>query len=130
MALDDLDRASLAGGPSDRAGESVMKHVAGLTIFLAILGCLDMLGSSASAHDWVRVEQASAGKPYDYIVHVQNTYSIGYNPEVRDDRFRLALRSLKGMCRSGWVVGDDKINTEIFGLYTSRPDYVVLVKCA
>ena len=101
-----------------------MKAIAGLTIFLAVLG------SSAHASDWVRVEQASAGKPYDYIVHVQNTYSIGYNPEVRDDRFRLALRSLKGVCRSGWVVGDDKINTEIFGLYTSRPDYVVLVKCA
>jgi hypothetical protein len=113
----------LRGGQNDRAGESVMKAIAGLTVVLA------SLGSSASASDWARVEQASAGKPYDYIVHVQNTHSIGYNPEVREDRFRLAMRSLKGVCRDGWVVGDDKINTEIFGLYSSRPDYVVLVKC-
>jgi hypothetical protein len=112
------------GGPSDRAGEGVMKAIAGLSVVLAVLA------SSASASDWARVEQASAGKPYDYIVHVQNTYSIGYNPEVREDRFRLAMRSLRGMCRSGRVVGDDKISTEIFGSYSSRPDYVVLVKCA
>ena len=106
------------------AGESVMKAIAGLTVVLAILA------GSAAASDLVRVEQASAGKPYDYIVHVQNTYSIGYNPEVREDRFRMAMRSLRGVCRDGWVVGDDKIRTEIFGLISSRPDYVVLVKCA
>jgi hypothetical protein len=28
------------------------------------------------------------------------------------------------------VVGDDKRNTEIWGLTSSPPDYVVLVKCA
>ena len=101
-----------------------MKRIAGLTLFFAILaGC-------AEAGEQVRVEQASAGKPYDFIVHVRNTHAIGYNPEVREDRFRLALRSLKGVCRSGWVVGDDKISTQIYGLYSSRPDYVVLVKCA
>lgn len=107
-----------------------MKGNAALTVFLAMLVFLANLGSSAHAGDWARVEQASAGKPYDYIVHVQNTYSIGYNPEVREDRFRLALRSLKGVCRSSRVVGDDKISTQIYGLYSSRPDYVVLVKCA
>ena len=107
-----------------------MKAIAGLTVVLAILVFLANLGSSAAASDLVRVEQASAGKPYDYIVHVQNTYSIGYNPEVREDRYRMAMRSLRGVCRDGWVVGDDKIRTEIFGLISSRPDYVVLVKCA
>src|ERR1035438_8413898 len=101
-----------------------MKAIAGLTVVLAILA------GSAAASDLVRVEQASAGKPYDYIVHVQNTYSIGYNPEVREDRFRMAMPSLRGVCRDGWVVGDDKIRTEIFGLISIRPDYVVLVKCA
>jgi hypothetical protein len=132
MATDDLVRMGhrFVGGPNDRSGEGIMKAIAGLTAFLAMLVFLANLGSSAHAGDWARVEQASAGKPYDYIVHVQNTYSIGYNPEVREDRFRLALRSLKGVCRSGWVVGDDKISTQIYGLYSSRPDYVVLVKCA
>jgi hypothetical protein len=124
------DAPSLASGPNDRSGEGIMKGIAGLTAFPAMLVFLADLGSSALASDWARVEQASAGKPYDYIVHVQNTHSIGYNPEVREDRFRLALRSLKGVCRSGRVVGDDKISTEIPGITSSRPDYVVLVKCA
>jgi hypothetical protein len=101
-----------------------MKRIAGLTLFFAILG------GCANAYELVRVEQASAGRPYDYIVHVQNTYSIGYNPEVREDRNRMALRILRGQCRSAWVVGEDKINTEIFGIGGSRPDYIVLVKCA
>jgi hypothetical protein len=100
-----------------------MKGIAALTAFVAILG------SSANAGDLVRVERASAGKPYDHIVHVQNTYSIGYNPEVREDRNRMALRTLRGYCRAGRVVGNDKIITEIWGITSSRPDYVVLVKC-
>ena len=101
-----------------------MKSIAGFTVFLAILG------GYADARDLVRVERASAGKPYDYIVHVQNTHSIGYNPEVREDRNRMALKILKGQCRAGRVVGDDKIITEIWGITSSRPDYIVLVKCA
>jgi hypothetical protein len=101
-----------------------MKSIAGLTVFLALTG------GYADARDPVRVERASAGKPYDYIVYVQNTHSIGYNPEVREDRNRMALKMLKGQCRAGRVVGDDKIITEIWGITSSRPDYVVLVKCA
>ena len=101
-----------------------MKSIAGFTVFLAILG------GYADARELVRVEQASAGKPYDYVVHVQNTHSIGYNPEVREDRNRMALKILKGQCRAGRVVGDDKIITEIWGITSSRPDYIVLVKCA
>src|ERR1700731_58305 len=105
-----------------------MKRSAGLTFSLAMLSAI--LAGSAQAHHEVRVEQASPRLPYDYIVHVLNTYAIGYNPEVREDRNRMALRILRGQCRSAWVVGDDKIDTEIFGITTSRPDYIVLVKCA
>jgi hypothetical protein len=105
-------------------GQGVMKSIASLTLFFAILA------GGARAGELVRVEPASAGRPYDFIVHVQNTYAIGYNPEVREDRNRMALRILRGQCRSAWVVGDDKIDTEIFGITTSRPDYIVLVKCA
>jgi hypothetical protein len=105
-------------------GQSVMKSIACLTAFLLLLG------GYADARDMVRVERATAGKAYDYIVHVQNTYSIGYNPEVREDRNRMVLKILKGQCRAGRVVGDDKIITEIWGITSSRPDYIVLVKCA
>src|ERR1039457_6139982 len=82
-------------------GRSIMKRIAGLTVFLAVLG------GHAGAHDIVRVEPASAGLPYDYVVHVLNTYDIGYNPEVRRDRNRVALRLLRGQCRAPRVVGDN-----------------------
>jgi hypothetical protein len=49
---------------------------------------------------------------------------------VREDRNRMALRMVRGQCRSPRVVGDDKIITEIWGITTTRPDYIVLVKCA
>ena len=101
-----------------------MKSIAGLTLFLAIAA------GAANAHEMVRVEQAYPGKPYDYIVHVLNTYAIGYNPDVREDRNRMALKLLRGQCRAPRVVGDDKISTEIWGITSSRPDYIVLVKCA
>ncbi len=101
-----------------------MKRIAGFALFLTLLS------GTASAHDGIRVEQASAGQPYDYVVHVQNTYAIGYNPEVSEDRRRMALKLLKGQCRRGWVVGEDKIITEIWGIGGSPPDYIVLVKCA
>ncbi len=84
----------------------------------------------AHGHEAVRVEPASSGSPYDYVVHVQNTYGIGYNPEVREDRYRMARKLLRGQCRAARIVGDDKIKTEIWGITSSLPDYVVLVKCA
>jgi hypothetical protein len=34
----------------------------------------------------VRVEQASAGKSYDFAVHVKYTYDYKYNPDVPEDR--------------------------------------------
>lgn len=88
------------------------------------------MAGAASAHEVVRVEQAYPGKPYDYIVHVLNTYAIGYNPDVREDHNRMALKLVRGQCRAPRVVGDDKISTEIWGITLSRPDYIVLVKCA
>jgi hypothetical protein len=101
-----------------------MKSIAGLPLFLAIVA------GATNAHEMVRVEQAYPGKPYDYIVHVLNTYAIGYNPDVREDRNRMALKLLRGQCRAPRVMGDDKISTEIWGITSSRPDYIVLVKCA
>ena len=54
-----------------------MKSIAGLALVFATLA------GYAEARELGRVEPASAGQPYDYIVHVPNTYAIGYNPEVR-----------------------------------------------
>src|SRR5260370_29358524 len=101
-----------------------MKSVGGLPLFFAILaGC-------AEARELGRIEQAAAGRPYDYVVHVPNTYSIGYNPEVREDRYRIARQTLRGQCRAPLIVGDDKNITAISAITTTRPAYLVMVKCA
>ena len=39
------------------------------------------------------------------------------------------LRIVKPFCSKSRIVGEAKFNTEIFGLLTGRPDYVVYVKC-
>jgi hypothetical protein len=69
-------------------------------------------------------------KPNDFVVHVRNIPDIGCNPEVKEDRGRMALRLLKRQCPAGRVVGEDKIITEIWGITSSPPDYVVLVRPA
>jgi hypothetical protein len=97
--------------------------LAAILFLVTLTGWTDTRGA-------VWVEQASAGKPYDFIVHVRDIPDIGYNPEVKEDRYRMARKLLKGQCRAMHVVGDDKRNTEIWGLTSSPPDYVVLVKCA
>jgi hypothetical protein len=77
----------------------------------------------------VRVEKASPEKPYAFVVHVSNIPAIKYNPLVREDRHRMALDLVRRECPIGRVSGEDKITTEIWGLTSSPPDYVVLVSC-
>ena len=78
----------------------------------------------------VRVEAATPDKPYDFVVHVRNIPNIKYNPLVRQDRNRMALDLVRGECRGGRVVGEDTVNTEIYGITSHLPEYVVLVSCA
>src|SRR5260370_7556653 len=69
-----------SSGPNDRAGQSVMKSVAGLALFFAILpGC-------AEARELGRIEQASADRPYDYATLLPNTYTLASNPHTRANR--------------------------------------------
>ena len=78
----------------------------------------------------VRVDAAGPDKPYDFVVHVRNIPDIKYNPLVRQDRNRMALDLVRGECRRARVVGEDTVNTEIYGITSSPPDYIVLVSCA
>jgi hypothetical protein len=117
-------RAVILKQQNQRVGGFMIKTAA------AILICSMVLMGHAFARDTVRIEPAASGRPYNYVVYVQNTFSIGYNPLVREDRDRMALKALKGQCRAARVVGEDKIITEIWGITSSLPDYVVLVKCA
>jgi hypothetical protein len=105
-------------------GWAVIKVIPALMVLSATFaGCADMRGV-------IRIEHAAGEKPYDFVVHVRNIPEIGYNPEVKEDRSRMALQLLKGQCPAGRVVGEDKIITEIWGITSSPPDYVVLVRCA
>ena len=104
-----------------------MKAIAATIVFSVI--SIGFANARDMIRDTVRVEPASSGSSYDYVVHVQNTFDIGYNPEVKEDRYRMALKALRGQCRAARIVGDDKIKTEIWGITSSLPDYIVLVKC-
>jgi hypothetical protein len=98
-------------------------------LFAAIL-LLAVLPGWTDTRGMVRVEAASPDKPYDFVVHVRNIPDIKYNPLVRQDRNRMALDLVRGECPRGRVVSEDTITTEIYGLTSSLPDYVVLVSCA
>jgi hypothetical protein len=98
--------------------------------FLAAIVLLAILPGWTDSRGMMRVEAASPDKPYDFVVHVRNIPGIKYNPLVRQDRNRLALHLVRGECPRGRVVGEDIVNTEIYGITSSLPDYVVLVSCA
>ena len=95
----------------------------------ALILILSLLPGWTDTRGMVRVKRAPPGQPYDFVVHVSNIPKIKYNPLVTQDRHRMALDLVKGECRRSRVVGDEKIITEIWGLTSSLPDYVVLVRC-
>jgi hypothetical protein len=98
--------------------------------FLTAMFLLAVLTGWTDTRGIVRVEAASPDKPYDFVVHVRNIPDIKYNPLVRQDRNRMALDLVRGQCLRGRVVGEDTVNTEIYGITSQLPDYVVLVSCA
>ena len=75
------------------------------------------------------IEHAAPGAGYDYVIHVQNTYDYKYNPEVRADRILLARQIVHPFCHRNQIVGEDKVETEIFGIKPGKPDYLVYVRC-
>jgi hypothetical protein len=97
--------------------------IAAIAILVSFPGWTDLRGA-------VRIEQASAGRPYDFVVHVRNIPDVKYNPDVREDRRHMALKLVKRQCPAARVVDEDKIITEIWGITSSPPDYIVLVGCA
>jgi hypothetical protein len=103
---------------------------AALATIIFSLGLLGSASARDGARDTVLIEQVSPANSYDYAVHVRNKHDIGYNPEVKEDRQRMALKALRGQCRTARVVGENKINREIWGITSSYPDYIVLVKCS
>ena len=84
----------------------------------ALILILSLLPGWTDTRGMVRVERAPPGQRY-----------AKYNPLVTEDRHRMALDLVKGECRRSRVVADEKIITEIWGLTSSLPDYVVLVRC-
>ena len=97
-------------------------------VLLSLLS-LTILSGWTDTRGMVRVDAAARGAPYDFVVHVRNIPDIKYNPLVAKDRSRMALDLVRGECRSARVVGEDIVNTEIYGITSSLPDYVVLVSC-
>jgi hypothetical protein len=105
-----------------------MKTIVATIVFSVI--SLGVANARDGVRDTVLIEPVSSGSSFDYVVHVRNTYDIGYNLTVKEDRYRMALKALRGQCRAARIVGENKIDTEIWGITSSLPDYIVLVKCA
>ena len=101
------------------------------TVALLIVAttALPELASADTPRGGSTIERAAAGAGYDYVIHVQNTYDYKYNPEVRADRIVLAKQIVRPFCPRSQIVGENKIDTEIFGIWPGKPDYVVYVKC-
>ena len=97
--------------------------------FFAAILLLAILPGWTDTRGLVRVEAASPDKPYDLVVHVRNIPDIKYNPLVRQDRHRMALDLVRGECPRPRVVGEDTVTTELYGITSSLPEYVVLVSC-
>jgi hypothetical protein len=97
-------------------------------VLLSLL-LLAVLPGWTDTRGMVRVDAAAPGAPYDFVVHVRKIPDIKYNPLVAKDRSRMALDLVRGQCHRARVVGEDIVNTEIYGLTSSLPDYVVLVSC-
>lgn len=97
--------------------------------FCAAVLLLAVLPGWTDTRGMVRIVAAAPDKPYDFVVHVRNIPDIKYNPLVRQDRNRMALHLVRGECPGGRVVGEDIVKTEIYGITSSPPDYVVLVSC-
>ena len=97
---------------------------------LTAMALLAILPGWTDTRGMVRVDAAAPGAPYDFVVHVRNIPDVKYNPLVREDRNRMALHLVRGECHRARVVGEDIVNTEIYGITSRLPDYVVLVSCA
>jgi hypothetical protein len=97
--------------------------------FIPAVFILALLTGWTDTRGTVRVERAAPERPYDFVVHVSNIAAIKYNPLVRGDRHRMALDLVRRECPKGRVVGDEEVITEVWGLTSSPPDYIVLVRC-
>ena len=110
-------------------GELHGKEEAGVARLIPAILIVALLSGWTDTRGSVRVQRALPERLYDFVVHVSNIPAIKYNPLVREDRHRMALDLVRRECPRGRVVGDDEITTEIWGLTSSLPDYVVLVRC-
>jgi hypothetical protein len=101
-----------------------------LKILLTATSCAAVLTGFSSLAGSNVVQQSSAGSDYDFVVHVKNAPTYGYNPEVSSDRAEMAVRLAKRYCKGAHVVGQRTIDTEIYGITSEKPDYVVFVRCS
>ncbi|WP_050400333.1 hypothetical protein [Bradyrhizobium embrapense] len=102
-----------------------------LALALALAGCA---GSSSAdrvlqAYGNVRVDAASPGLPYDYVVSINNVKDIGYDPDNPETRNSTALRFMSAQCPSARVVGETVMTTGSYPLGGAARTYAVQVKC-
>jgi hypothetical protein len=73
--------------------------MAKLKTSLATTACAAFLMGFANLAGSNIVELAPIGSGYDFVVHVRNVPTYGYNPEVPTDAAALGLRLARQYCR-------------------------------
>ena len=105
--------------------------IAALTAAACLAGCAgtDSQMRVLENSNAVRVDQASPGLPYDYVVSVRNVKDIGYDPDTKETRDDMALRMMRDQCPGARIFGETVINTGQFLLGNPARTYAIQIKC-
>ena len=64
----------------------------------------------------------------DYVVSLRNLKDVGYDPDDKADRDRVALAALRDQCPAGRIVGETVINTGTYLLGNPSRTYALRIK--
>lgn len=101
--------------------------IAGPVLLAGCAGSQSHLRLLESGGD-VRVS-AVAADDHDYVVSVRNTIDIGYNPDTKSTRDRVALQLLEAQCPTAVIVGEDVIATGTYLTGRQSRVYQIKVRC-
>lgn len=91
-----------------------MKKLLLISLALGVLaGCTgsDLQRGVLMSSGQLDLRQAAPGQPYDYIVDVGNVGDIGYNPDQKEQRDKVALNLVSVQCPNASIVGETELIT-------------------
>lgn len=97
---------------------------------LALAGCAGSQGHMRLLEqDGALRVSPSANPAANYTVSIRNIADVGYNPDDKAVRDKLALDYLRTQCPSGRIVGETVLETGEYLLGRPARTYAIDVKC-